>query len=367
MSRGINPRVWSVSLILVLVCLLGAPMDLFAQEDASPAARKYRAGSGPAGSWIGQVRDAEGEKFEIRLQLDKDGDDWQGVLDDPFQGQLAAGRLSVSQNRIGFTFRSPGAPFPSHFSGIYIAGDDRISGTVSQRGSSVLIKFKRDPQSIEIDMTDAMGEPIVPKRVRHPYRFAVTGRAALWPALHVVKAETYNINTLTSQSASFDGTLKFFVLDEFNVFLRAFRSGQNFTDDQKIAAFQDIGLTSDSTLLLDGVEVGVQGFLGNIIIPDSRFNPYLTGAIGESPWELTRGARGSEIIQILDMPVEGTDWVVSAGLGTEFELHSNFQLEFEFVWRYFMTQDEMVWEDPDNFWSNTHVWSLSAGLTWGIW
>jgi hypothetical protein len=367
MSRGTNPRVWSVSLILVLIVALSAPLDLLAQDETSPAARKYRAGSGPAGMWVGQIRDSEGEKFEIRLQLDKDADAWKGILEDPFQGTLTANRLTVTQNRIGFTFRTAGAPFPSHFAGIYIAGDDRISGTISQRGNSVLIKFKRDPDSIEIDLTDAMGEPIVPKRIRHPYRFAVTGRMAVWPALHVVKAETYNINTLTSRATAFDGSLKFFVLDEFNVFARTFRGGLNFTDDAKIANFMEIGLTSDSYLKLDGWEIGGQGFLGNILFPESTFNPYLTGAFGKATWELTQGERGTDVIEILDHRVEGTDWSLAAGLGTEYEIRSNIQLELEFLWRYFLTEDELIWEDPDNFWSNTHAWSLSVGLTWGIW
>ena len=28
---------------------------------------------------------------------------------------------------------------------------------------------------------------------------------------------------------------------------------------------------------------------------------------------------------------------------------------------------ELDSDDPDNYWSNTHAWSLSFGLTWGIW
>ena len=177
----------------------------------------------------------------------------------------------------------------------------------------------------------------------------------------------YNINTLTSKDTAFDGTLKFFVLDDFNIFIRGYHGGQNFTDDQKIGNYQEIGLTSESYLKLDGYEVGVQGYLGNILFPNSKFNPYLTGAFGKSTWELTRGERGTEVIEILDAPVEGTDWAIAAGLGSDYELRSNLQIEMEFLWRYILTEDEVLWEDPDHFWSNTHVWSLSLGLTWGIW
>ncbi len=368
MSRGINPRVWSVSLILILIVAVSAPVVLFAQDDqASPAARKYRAGSGPAGTWVGEVKDPDGKKFEIRLQIDKEDQDWKCLLEDPFLGTQEANRLIVTQSRIGFTFRPKDAPFPSHFSGIYLAGDDRIAGTISQRGSSVMIKFKRDPDSILLDLTDANGEPIIPARIRHPYRFAVTGRYSLWPALHVVKDETYNINTLTSRTGNFDGTLKYFVLDQFNIFFRGIRGGLEFTEDDRIDTFQEYGLSSESYLKLDTYEFGVMGYLGKLLFGSSKFNPYLTGAIGKTSWELNKGARDSDIVEILFSPVEGTDWAFAAGLGTEYEIGGSFCVEAEFLWRFFATQDEEIWANTDDLWSNTHAWSLSLGLTWGIW
>ncbi|MBU8871083.1 MAG: outer membrane beta-barrel protein [Gemmatimonadales bacterium] len=368
MSRGINPKVWSVSLIFVLICAICAPLTLFAQDEvSSPAARKYRAGSGPAGTWVGEIKSPDGEKFEIRLQLDKVGEEWKGLLEDPFLGPLPANRLLVTASRISFTFRPEEAAFPSHFSGIYLAGDDRVTGTISQRGSSVMIKFNRDPDSILMDLTDSSGEPIIPTRVRHPYRFAVTGRFGFWPALHVLKEETYNINNLTTKGASLDGTLKFFVLDEFNIFVRGFRGGLNFTDDEKINVFQDIGLSPDSSVKLDGFEVGVMGYFGNLLLRDSKFNPYLTGSGGKTSWELNEGGRGSDVVNILFEDVIGTDWAFAAGFGTEYEVRNSLCLEVEFLWRYFMTQDEEIWEDYTNYWTNTHAWSFSFGLTWGIW
>lgn len=368
MSRGIHPRVASVLCFSLLIGLLSLPLAAFAQvADDSPAARKYRAGSGPAGLWIGEVEDSQGEKQQIRLQLDKDGDQWRGLLTDPVEGQMPATRLNVTPSRIGFTFRPEDAPFPAHFSGIYLAGDDRISGTISRRGSSVLIKFKRDPDSIQREIDELTGEPIIPAPIRHPYRFAATGRFALWPALHVVKAETYNINTLTERSTALSGAVEFFVLDEFNLFFQMYRGGLGFGDSDRLDAFSGIGLGPDSYLTLDGWEFGATGYFGNLFLRESRFNPYLTGSFGKASWELNEDGRGSTVIQIVDEPVKGDDWAFAMGLGTEYEVASRVCLEAEWLWRYFLTEDTTLWEDPDNYWSNTHAWSISLGLTVGIW
>ncbi len=369
MSRGINPTVSSVFCLTALICLLCAPIGAFGQaaDENSPAVRKYRPGSGPAGLWVGEIKDAAGEKHEITLQLDKDGDQWRGQLTDPFEGPMPAARLNVTPSRIGFTFRPEGAPFPAHFSGIYLAGDDRISGTISRRGSSVLIKFKRDADSIQFPVDEISGEPLIPARVRHPYRFAVTGRFGVWPALHVIKAEQRNINTLTSKATAFSGALEFFVLDEFNVFFQMYRGGLNFSEEAEIANFSEIGLTSDSYQTLDGWELGATGYFGNLLMRDSRFNPYLTGAFGKTTWELNTGERGTDIIQILEQPVQGEDWAFAAGIGTEYEITRRVALEVEYLWRYFLTEDKTIWEFPDEYWSNTHAWSVTAGVTVGIW
>ena len=368
MSRGIHPRVASVFRVSLLIGLLCLPLAAAAQTDEeSPAARKYRAGSGPAGLWVGEIEDSEGEKQQIKLQLDKDGDEWRGVLTDPVDGVMTASRLNVTPSRIGFTFRPESAPFPAHFSGIYLAGDDRISGTISRRGSSILLKFKRDPDSIQREIDELTGEPIIPSRIRHPYHFAASARYAIWPALHVVKAETYNINTLTERSTAFSGALEYFVMDEFNLFFQMYRGGLGFGDSGHLADFSEIGLNTDSYITLDGWEFGVTGYLGNLVLPNSNFNPYLTGAFGKATWELNQGDRGSEILQILDEPVQGEDWAFAAGLGTEYAITSRICLEAEWLWRYFLTEDAELWAEPDNFWSNTHAWSVSLGLTVGIW
>ena len=57
---------------------------------------------------------------------------------------------------------------------------------------------------------------------------------------------------------------------------------------------------------------------------------------------------------------------MAVGLGTEYELNKDMSLEFEWLWRYFLTEDEVKWNPVDDTWSNTHAWSLSLGLTYGF-
>ena len=59
------------------------------------------------------------------------------------------------------------------------------------------------------------------------------------------------------------------------------------------------------------------------------------------------------------------DIAVGVGIGTEYQLNSSMVLEFEWMWRYFLTEDEKKW-DVDETWSNTHAWNLSVGLTYGF-
>lgn len=338
-------------------------VDTIVSEDGG---KKYRVGSGPAGVWTGRVRAPDGEDSHVILKLDKEGSDWLASIEDPFVDAVSGESVKVTETMISFTFRPEGAPFPSHFSGTYIAAEDRVTGSFSQRGTSRFVKFERDPSTVTLGLGPD-GEPIQPPRVRHAYKFGLTGRLSYWPSLHLVKDETYNINTLTKGALNYDLGLKFFVLDGFNVFARAFRGGQGMTDDAvKLADFEDIGLTSESYLKLDGYEFGVMGYLGNVVAPNSAFNPYLTAAVGHASWELTDTGRGSTVLSLDDEAFTGSDFCAAFGLGTEYELNENMCLEFEFLWRYFMTEDTEKWTDNDNIWSNTHAWSLSAGLTYGF-
>jgi hypothetical protein len=352
MSQGIHPRVRSAFLMLILGTALLLPLAA-------------AAGTTPAGEWVGKVKTPDGDEVEILLNLDNAAGTWTGTLEYPLVGETTVMDLRVTDTRISFTFKVGGTPIPSHFSGSYIAGDDRVTGTFSLRGNSRFVKFNRVPGS-EVMPIAPGEEPREPARVRHPYKFAATARFSWWAALHVTKDDYYVINDMTRSTANFDGAVKWFPLDGFNIFARYFRGGHNFTDDPvKLGQYEEIGLSADSYLKLDGFEIGVMGYLGNKIMRNSKFNPYLTGAFGQVDWALQASGRGSETLQEGLYPFEGTDLSAAFGIGTEYEINRRIVLEFEWLWRYFLTEDDKKW-DPDLTWSTTHAWSLSAGLTIGI-
>jgi opacity protein-like surface antigen len=353
MLQGIHPRVLSALFLLGLLAVLVTPVSALA-------------GTTPAGEWTGKMRTPDGEEVVILLTLDQQGPDWAGTLESDAIGETTITGLKVTNTRISFTFKPEGAPYPAHFSGSYIAGDDRITGSFSLRGNSRYVKFIRVPGSEVVTLAPGQ-EPVEPARIRHDYHFALTARASYWADVHVVKDENYNMNNLTVGDWSFDGTFKWFVMDGFNVFVRGYRGSQKTTSDQsKLDRYNDIGMVSESTWKLDGIEFGLMGYLGNIMMRNSRFNPYLTAAGGIVQWELTQGARGTEVIELDQVPFEGKDTAVAFGFGTEYEISKHFALEFEWLWRYFLTGDEEKWPDPDNTFGNTHAWSLSAGLTFGF-
>ena len=353
MSQGIHPRVLSAFVLLGLLAVLVIPVSALA-------------GTNPAGEWTGKMRTPDGEEVAILLKLDQQGPDWTGTLESDAIGETTITGLKVTDTRISFTFKPEGAPYPAHFSGSYIAGDDRITGSFSLRGNSRYVKFQRVPGSEVVVL--APGEEIIePARIRHDYHFAITGRASYWADVHVVKDENYNMNNLTVGDWSFDGTFRWYAMDGFNIFVRGYRGSQKTTSDQsRLERYNEIGMVSESTWKLDGYEIGIMGFLGNIMMRNSRFNPYLTAAYGIVNWELTEGARGTDVIELDQQPFKGEDPAVAVGFGTEYEISKHFALEFEWLWRYFMTGDEDKWPDPDNTFSNTHAWSLSAGLTFGF-
>lgn len=348
MSQGIRPMVRSAVFTL---CLLVAVLV--------PA---VAAAVGPAGTWQGRMRTADGGEFEVTLVLDGSGSRWTGSLTDPDSGEMPLQNLRVTATRVTFTFRPASGGVPAHFTGGYIAGDDRITGTFSVRGASRFVKFERTAEGE--GAAEAALAAALPARVRHDYKFALTARAAYWPALHLIKDETRKINDVTKGTWNFDGTLRYYVLDSFCVLVRGYQGGLNFHDD--VHGHDEIGVSGDTYLRLDGFEIGVTGYLGNIIMSESRFNPYLTGGAGRVSWELTESGRGSAPLVLDRSPLEGDDLSGFFGLGTEYEVSSKIALEFELIWRVFFTEDEKKWEDTFGTWSDTHAWSAAAGVTWGF-
>jgi opacity protein-like surface antigen len=353
MVQGIHPRVWSAFILIFLLGAVALPQEAFA-------------GTSPAGQWVGTMRTPDDQEVDVFLNLDQQAAAWTGTLESEFLGETSVSGLKVTDTRISFTFKPEGAPFPAHFSGSYIAGDDRITGTFSLRGNSRFVKFKRVPGSETVALP-AGAEPVEPARIRHDYHFGVSGRVSYWASLHVVKDENYNLNNLTAGDIAYDGTLHWFPMDGFNLFARYFRGGQKTTDNAgRLERYADIGVSADSYLKLDGFEFGIMGYLGSVMMRNSKFNPYLTFAGGKTKWELTEQGRGSTVVAIDQIPLEGNDWAFTFGLGTEYEFSQRVAMNFEWAWRYFLTGDTVKWPDPDNTWTNTHAWALSAGLTVGI-
>jgi len=333
-------------------------------------AEKTKAGQAPGGTaegaWVGRVKTSDGEKIDIKLNNGKADNKWAGTLEDPAIGLTTVMNMKVSSSRLSFSYKPTDAPFPLHFMGSYLADKDQITGTFSRHGSSRFVKFKRVPGTVAVHL--APGEKAKePARIRHDYHFALTGRVNDWTPLHVTQDNTFGINDLTTATVNFDATAKWFVLDGFTLFGRYYRGGQSITDDPaKLAPFAAQNISGDSYLQLDGWEIGVMGYLGNLIVPKSRFNPYLTGAIGTSTWALFENGRGGTVARDGQNAFEGTDIATAFGMGTEYEINSHMALELEWLWRYFLTEDETVWTDTKSLWSNTHAWALSAGLTLGF-
>lgn len=326
--------------------------------------KKYTVGSGPEGIWIGQVRSPNGEERPVTLTIDNVNGEHVITLEDPFVDTIRGQDINVNDTMISFTFRPEGADYPSHFTGTYIAADDRVSGSFSQRGASRFVKFRRDPSTVILGLTKD-GEIIEPQRKRHLHKFAVTGRLSYWAAMHMVRDEVYTMNNITTSKLNYDLGLRWHARDAFVIFGRYYHGNQGFSDDsKKLAAFEDIGLNADSNLKLDGWELGLTGYFGNVFNEDSRFNPYMTAAIGKVSWEVTEGDRGSQVLDIDDDLLMGKDLSFGFGFGTEYEMSSSFNLEFEWMWRYFATQDETLWKNINEEWNNTHTWALSAGLTY---
>ncbi len=319
----------------------------------------------PAGEWVGKIKGPNKKDVEIKLALDNAGGTWKAALTDTTLGQTTLSDVRVSGNSVSFKFQPEGVPYPATFAGLYDPEHDRLSGTFAVRGTSRFVKFKRISGG---DMViEASEEPKEPARIRHDYRLGLSGRLSQWASLHVVKDNVYNINASTKAALNYDGAVKFFVKDGFAVIGRYYRGGQNMSDDPALSGqWPQLGISSDSYITLDGWEVAVTGYLGNKIMKKSKFNPYLTGGAGVVSWELNRDGRGSDIVVLDRVPMQGDDLAFSAGLGTEYEINQKFQLEFEVVWRFFKTEDDVVWPDVDNTWSNTHAWSISFGGTYGL-
>lgn len=367
MTRGARPRNFHALWAAVLAA-------------AVLAAGAAAAAGSPAGRWAAEVDGPGGKKAEIYLVLAQKDGVWTGSLEDPALGSAPVTGLKVTATAVSFKFQPQGAPFAVNFSGSYVAGDDRVNGTFSLQGSSRFLKFRRvgapEPAPAAGTAPSAAATPAAAApadtakaavRAKHPYRLALTGRAGWWASLHSVKVEQYDLNDMTAAAPAFDGAVKWYVLDGFTVFARGVRGGQAMTQEpEKLAKFAANGLGPDSYLVLDGIEIGMNAYLGSKLMPNSRFNPYVTGGAGRYDWSLTTAGRGTAPLTIEQRALEGADLGGWFGMGTEYALARKLALEVEWAWRFYLTRDTKYWRDSEDVWGNTLAFALSAGLTYGF-
>jgi len=203
---------------------------------------------------------------------------------------------------------------------------------------------------------------------RHPRPFGVSARGSYLLPVKILKENQRNINDLFKPNTAFDAGVCWYPLDGLRVAARAMRGGLKMTDN----AYDLRGhlppanspfsvtppLTPSTFLKMDTVSLSLSAFLGNALFPGSRFNPYLTGMGSRASWKLSVDGRSGAAHEILDVPLEGTNFGVGGGLGTEYDLSGPLMLDFEWTWQYVFTSMDSQFPE----WTNTHFWDLSLGL-----
>lgn len=331
----------------------------------------------PARPFIGNWRaepDRDDRERELILEILPDGSAYHGTLTDSRLEQTVSLRdlvVNDTENTISFNFRFDGAPFLSSFWGRYDDDRDRVRGSLSIGGRSQAVSFDRTspgPESL-IDDLRTVRRPLPRK---HDTKFAATARLGYWKPLYVLKENVRNINDITTSAGAVDASLRFYLLDYLALQARAMRGGVGFdTNERNLDLFDPVDgpqgdglsvpLTTSAFLKLDGYEFSIAAYLGQSIMPQSKFNPYVIAVLGRTDWAVYDDGRGSEIVEIFEVPLEGTDWTVGGGLGTEYALSSRFGVELEWVWAYTSTEDDTKWRDVTFGWTSQHVYRLSIG------
>jgi len=349
-----------------------------APAEESPVAR-FDPSNPLTGRWTARPSDKEKEReLHLELGLDSAGE-WAGRLTDTGTDESNTLRdIEMGDNTVSFNFRPEGAPFLASFWGRYLPEEDEIRGSLSLGGRSQPLTFTRlgpAPGAQE----DLFAEEKEPLPRKHFKPLGVVAHGSYWHPLYVIKEGVRNINDITTSSWAWDAGLRWYVLDTFAVGGRYVRGGVGFdTNAQNLALFdpttnppgpQSDGLrppiTKDAFIAMNGFEFTMAGYVGPVLFPNSKFNPYVTGLIGRMDWELNVDGRGSEVITLRDEPVQGTDWTFGGGLGTEYAISQRIGLEFEWTWAYTVTQDDQLWPDTTYQWTSQHVFRFSfGGIVW---
>jgi len=349
-------------------------LTLIEEEDLTPPPGSpiatYDVANPLSGSWAARSS-AEDEARQLKLELGRDSTSKvSGTITDTGTDQTTVLRdIGFDDNTVAFNFRPEGAPFLASFWGRYIPEDDEIKGSLSLGGRSQPLTFKRVGRAPGATV-DYYVPP--PRPRKHFSSLGASARLAYWHPLHILRDDVRNINDITTSSAGFDLGARYYVMDSFGVQVRYFRGGLGFdTNETNLDLFAADGpqgagiapaITADSYLSLSGFELTLMGYIGPMMFPTSRFNPYVIGVAGKTSWELGSDGRGSTPVAIYDVPVEGDDWEFGGGLGTEYAINGRLGIEAEWLWSYFLTEDVKKWEDNTEQWTNTHAYRFSLGV-----
>jgi opacity protein-like surface antigen len=312
------------------------------------------------GEWVAKQKIDDNE-VELRLLLKRAGEDWTGSISDPTGtgAELPMSALRVGDESVSFNSQPESIPYPASFYGNYDAEDDMILGTFSVGGRSLpMSKFRR------ADSAEVVAEEEKKPRVqKHFYNFAASGRLSFWFPIRIIEDNQRNINDVTSSTLNWDVSARWYALDALALFGRYLHGGLGFDSDAaQVEEFAYMGLTTDSYLKLDGWEFGLNAYVGPALLPNSRFNPYFTGSLGRTSWEVTGSGRGSEVLALEDVPLQAVSTAFGLGLGTEYAINRRLFLEAEWTWRFVLSKDETQWPNSDLEWTNTSLWTLSFGL-----
>ena len=347
--RILNRPVLGFLLVMALSGVLLLPGRASAQEKL-------------AGEWRAQQKTPSGDQsIVLVLDLSVPGT-WSGSVTDleTSEGEIELTALKVSGNTVSFNFQGRSLPYPGSFWGNYDEKTDRISGTFSFGGRSLpMTRFERHGGPV-IAVTDEEAEPERPRK--HQHRLALSARAAYWKPVHVIEDDHRNINDVTSGNLSYDLSLRWYAMDALAFWGRYYVGGLSFDSQSSwINQFDYLGLNTDSFLEMNGWEAGLNAYFGQAMIPNSRFNPYVTFSAGQVYWKVLEHTGHADLIAIDDVPLESTSTQVGFGLGSEYAFTSRWALEFEWAWKYAMTEDKTKWPNSDEEWTNTNYWTLAIG------
>ncbi len=323
-----------------------------------------------AGKWKGAFTIPGQQEQPLVLKLDQTTDgSWMGQVQSQADSTVYEDlpRISVSGSAVSFRYRPPTIPGLAIFSGNYQSWSDQIKGIIIVGNYNIPLLLGR--VGLHPDEAAALADTSLAAleaeekfiRVRHENNWALAGRAAYWVPVHVLKEDQRNINDITTGNWAFSGGVRWYIIDDLALNVRATRGGLNFKSNEKnLSLYEAIGLNSDSFLRIDGIESVLTIYVGDVSFRTSKFNPFVSLLVGYYEWELTESGRGSQAIEVLERPLKDKDMGVGFGLGTEYPLSRVFALEFEWMWQFVFTQDTEQWSDE--IWTSTNFWSLNLGL-----